>query len=102
VLAFQWFAIMAELPVSQIVPDFVLALVMYAHRDKALLAKYVDHVRRETTSFIERHQLMWCAWSKLYFNLLGANGNRLGGCDGCRCGQYGKKMMHVEDDKRLE
>ena len=101
VLALQWFAIMAELPVSQVMPDYVLALVMYAHRYKALLAKYVDHCRRETTSFIERHQLIGCARSKLYFNLLGANGNRLGGCDASRSCEYCKKMIHVEDDKRL-
>ena len=52
VLAFQWFTIMAELPVGKIMPDFLLAFVVNADGDKALLVTYTSKASYPEDSYL--------------------------------------------------
>ena len=53
VFAFERLAVVAELPVGEVVPDFFPALVMYAHRDETFPAQWFDHFRGKATRFVK-------------------------------------------------
>lgn len=64
---------MTEMPVGQVVPDYVLAFVVYAYCDETFSAEYLNHFWREAARFIKRHDLMRRPRGELHVNMLVAD-----------------------------